>query len=162
MTVSEQCTILVVDDEQTNIEVLASIFEGEHEVLFAKDGAKALEIAKTALPDIILLDVLMPGMDGYEVCRLLKSQVATAEIPVIFITALGSPEAEQRGFEVGGADYIHYNRQDPSDFELLGLGLAQLSLFAAKTTFFRADNSIWACNMAGDHLEMACGADLPC
>jgi len=101
-----QPRILVVDDELSNIEVIADIFEEDHEVLFATDGERALEIAATAMPDVILLDVMMPGIDGYEVCKRLKAQRHTSEIPVIFITSLNDNNAETRGLELGAADYI--------------------------------------------------------
>ncbi len=102
----ERPTILIVDDEPINIEVLASILESEYEVVFATNGAQALELAATTRPDLVLLDVVMPGMDGYEVCTQLKSNKATAGIPVIFATALGDREAETRGLELGAVDYV--------------------------------------------------------
>lgn len=101
-----QPRILVVDDRLTNIELIADIFGEEYEVLFATEGEKALEIAATENPGVILLDVMMPGMDGYEVCRRLKANHRTEEIPVIFITALGDEEAETRGLELGAVDYV--------------------------------------------------------
>lgn len=106
MTAKLQDRILIVDDELTNIEVIADIFGEDHEILFATEGEKALEIAATAQPDVILLDVIMPGMDGYEVCRQLKLERQTAGIPVIFITALGDVAAETRGLELGAMDYV--------------------------------------------------------
>lgn len=101
-----QPRILVVDDRMTNIEVIADIFGDDYEVLFAMDGEKALEIAAAENPEVILLDVMMPGMDGHEVCRRLKAERLTKGIPVIFITALGDEEAEMRGLELGAADYV--------------------------------------------------------
>jgi diguanylate cyclase (GGDEF)-like protein len=101
-----QARILVVDDQLTNIELIADIFGDDYEVLFATEGAKALEIAATEKPELILLDVMMPGMDGYEVCRRLKAKHLTERIPVIFITALGDEEAESRGLESGAVDYV--------------------------------------------------------
>lgn len=98
--------ILVVDDEPTNIEVLADIFDDDYEILFATEGGKALEIAATAQPDVILLDVMMPIMDGHEVCRRLKMDRQTAGIPVIFITGLSDVAAETRGLELGAMDYV--------------------------------------------------------
>lgn len=106
MTVFERATILIVDDEPINIEVLAAILESDYEVVFATDGARAIELAENVRPDLILLDVVMPGMDGYEVCTRLKSNKATAGIPVIFATALGDREAETRGLELGAVDYV--------------------------------------------------------
>ncbi len=101
-----QPRLLTVDDEPVNIEILAGLFEDDHEVLFATNGPKALEIAATAIPDLILLDVMMPGMDGHEVCRRLKANPATRDIPVIFVTAMSQETDETRGFELGAVDYI--------------------------------------------------------
>ncbi|MBF0158325.1 MAG: diguanylate cyclase [Magnetococcales bacterium] len=98
--------ILVVDDEPINIELIADIFSEGHEVLFAMTGEKALEIATAELPDVILLDVMMPGIDGYEVCRRLKEQPATSRIPIIFITSLDDVGSETRGLELGAMDYV--------------------------------------------------------
>ncbi|CAA7620903.1 conserved hypothetical protein [Candidatus Terasakiella magnetica] len=98
--------ILVIDDDPLNIQILHDILGGEHEIVVASDGAKALELARRASPDLILLDIMMPGMNGYEVCSHLKAYPATADIPVIFITSLGDIDAEIRGLEVGAADYV--------------------------------------------------------
>lgn len=106
MTSPSQEKILIVDDEMTNIELLAEIFDEHYEVLFANNGNKALEIARNARPDIILLDVMMPGIDGFETCAQLKAQRSLKDIPVIFITGMGDGEAEVRGLELGAADYV--------------------------------------------------------
>ncbi len=99
--------ILVVDDDPANIEVIAGIFEdGDYEVQFATDGERALELAVSSGPDVVLLDVMMPGMDGFEVCRRLQSQRATSGIAVIFITGMGDLEAEAQGLELGAVDYV--------------------------------------------------------
>src|SRR5262245_33218097 len=83
-------TILVVDDSPTNLQVLVRTLEGSgHRILAAKDGPTALDIARRAQPDLILLDVMMPGMDGFEVCRTLKADEKTRRIMVIFLSALG-------------------------------------------------------------------------
>ena len=103
---TRQASILIVDDEVTNIEVLSSILEDEHETYFATSGPDAIEIARSSKPDLILLDVLMPGMDGYEVCRRIKAEPVTADIPVMFTTALGDHTAETKGLELGAIDYI--------------------------------------------------------
>ena len=101
-----QSRILVVDDEPANIELIADIFEHDYEVLFAMNGEKALEIAAAAAPDLILLDVMLPGMDGFEVCSRLKAEPLTRDIPVIFVTGLGDTAAETKGLELGAMDYI--------------------------------------------------------
>lgn len=98
--------LLLVDDEATNLQVLRHILQEEYRLLFAKDGGKALEMAEREQPDLILLDVMMPGMTGYEVCEALKAQAHLQAVPVIFVTALVDVEDEARGFAVGAVDYI--------------------------------------------------------
>jgi len=100
-------TILVVDDSATNLQVLARTLQGSgHRILAAKDGPTAIEIAKKAKPDLILLDVMMPGMDGFEVLRELKSQPETRNILVIFLSARGEVADKVSGLELGAIDYI--------------------------------------------------------
>ncbi len=98
--------ILIVDDDTANIRALASVLEDRYEVRFATSGRRALELAAADPPELVLLDVMMPGLDGYAVCRLLKTDPATADVPVIFITALSSPEEEAFGLETGAVDYV--------------------------------------------------------
>jgi diguanylate cyclase (GGDEF)-like protein len=98
--------ILVVDDAMENVQILNGALENEHEVLFALSGDKALEIARTQHPDLILLDAMMPGKDGYAVCKELRGAAETRDIPVIFITALKTPEDETRALAAGAADFI--------------------------------------------------------
>jgi len=98
--------VLVVDDEPNNLQLLGQILQDQYQLSFATDGAKALDAAWKVKPDIILLDIMMPEMDGYEVCRRLKADPETSKIPVIFVTAMGEMEDEHLGFEVGGVDYI--------------------------------------------------------
>ena len=98
--------LLLVDDEPTNLQVLRQILQQDYRLLFATDGARALELARAQQPDLILLDVMMPGMDGLAVCQALKAEAATAAIPVIFVTALSDSLDEARGFDVGCVDYI--------------------------------------------------------
>jgi putative two-component system response regulator len=98
--------ILAVDDEASNLQLLRQILQEQYRLLFAKDGARALELAHQEKPDLILLDVMMPGMSGYEVCAALKAHPATASTPVIFVTALTDPDDEVEGFEAGAVDYI--------------------------------------------------------
>ncbi len=99
-------SILIVDDDPKNIRLLASLFEDDYDILFATDGKKALEIALHEKPDLILLDVMMPEMDGYQVCKTLKNDALTTEIPIIFITANSSVNEEIHGLEIGASDYI--------------------------------------------------------
>ena len=98
--------LLLVDDEPTNLQVLRHILQADYRLLFATDGARALQVAREQLPQLILLDIMMPGMDGYAVCRALKADPATAAIPVIFVTALNDSQDETAGFDVGAVDYI--------------------------------------------------------
>ncbi|ABO25065.1 two-component system response regulator [Shewanella loihica] len=102
----EKATVLVVDDTPENIDILVGILGDEYKVKVAIDGPKALAIAGKSAPDIILLDVMMPGMNGYEVCKRLKQEPLTAHIPVIFVTALTDVADETQGFELGAVDYI--------------------------------------------------------
>ena len=98
--------ILIVDDAMENIQILHHALQDEHDVLFAMNGAKALEMAQHQLPDVILLDAIMPDMDGYDVCRALRASAATRDIPIIFVTALKTPEDETRALDAGAADFI--------------------------------------------------------
>ncbi len=98
--------ILAVDDEASNLALLRQILQDHYRLLFAKDGARALDLARQERPDLILLDVMMPGMSGYEVCAALKAHPGTAAIPVIFVTALTDTDDELEGFEAGAVDYI--------------------------------------------------------
>jgi DNA-binding response OmpR family regulator len=98
--------ILIVDDTATNVQILHEALKNEFKTFFALNGHDALQQARSIAPDLILLDVMMPGMDGFEVCRQLKDDVLLREIPVIFITALGQSEEESKGLRLGAADYI--------------------------------------------------------
>ena len=100
-------SILLVDDNPTNLQVLFQTLEGVGcKLLVAKNGEIALSIAGKALPDLILLDIMMPGIDGYEVCRQLKANRATSSIPVIFLSALGDTEDKVKGLQLGAVDYV--------------------------------------------------------
>src|SRR5271155_6144897 len=104
----QKSTVLLVDDAPANIQIANSILKDHYKIRIATSGAKALELVKVVpLPDLILLDVMMPEMDGYEVCTRLKSDPETRDIPVIFLTGQTEIEDETRGFEVGAVDYIH-------------------------------------------------------
>lgn len=98
--------ILLVDDEPTNLRVLRTVLSDVYRLLFAKNGTEALQLAAQHQPDLILLDVMMPGMTGFEVCTALKADAATQHIPVIFVTALRDEIDETQGFAVGAVDYI--------------------------------------------------------
>ncbi|MBO9643029.1 MULTISPECIES: HD-GYP domain-containing protein [Pseudacidovorax] len=99
-------TVLVVDDEPLNLQVVRSMLHTDYRLVFAKDGRSALALASAAAPDLVLLDVMMPGMTGYEVCRELKSQELTRYVPVIFATALADEANEELGLACGAVDYV--------------------------------------------------------
>ena len=100
--------LLLVDDDSENIQVVHAILKDKYKIRVATNGVRALELAKTEpLPELILLDVMMPHMDGYQACSLLKADPKTREIPVIFLTGKTDVTDETRGFEVGAVDYIH-------------------------------------------------------
>ncbi|MDD5295705.1 MAG: response regulator [Rhodocyclaceae bacterium] len=100
-------TILVVDDVPDNIDVLVGILREDYRVIFATNGPDALATAQRQKPDLILLDVMMPGMSGFEVCTRLKHDIRTRDIPVIFITALSEFRDEEKGLGLGAVDYLH-------------------------------------------------------
>ncbi|GBL59520.1 chemotaxis protein CheY [Pseudomonas citronellolis] len=103
----DQEVILVVDDQPDNLMLMSELLMGQYQVRVAGSGAKALRLAASEpRPDLVLLDIMMPEMDGYEVCRQLKADPLTAEIPVIFLTGMVSTADEQRGLDLGAVDYI--------------------------------------------------------
>ncbi|QZA79832.1 response regulator [Deefgea piscis] len=107
LDLTEKATILVVDDTPVNVSLLSALLQDIYKVKVATGGEKALKIVQSENPpDLILLDIMMPGMDGYQVCEVLKKDPATRHIPIIFLTAMTSTEDEKKGLELGGADYI--------------------------------------------------------
>jgi putative two-component system response regulator len=108
-----ECVVLAVDDAEVNLTILADALSDECEVAVATDGPTALAAVAEAEPDLILLDVMLPGMDGFDVLRRLKADEATAHIPVILVTALADSESKARGFELGAVDYV------PKPFDLM-------------------------------------------
>ena len=103
---SPRPTILVVDDTPQNLALMRDLLETDYTVKLAPSGERALKIAHNQPPDLVLLDIMMPDIDGYEVCRRLKADPLTADIPVIFFTARSETQDEQMGFALGAADYI--------------------------------------------------------
>ncbi len=99
--------ILVVDDTPANLKLLTDLLKEQYRVKVANNGVKALELAANTPPDLVLLDIMMPHLDGYEVCRRLKANQATRNVPVIFLTAKIEIEDEELGFSVGAVDFIH-------------------------------------------------------
>ena len=121
--------ILVVDDNRENLQVVGSLLrKKEYNVIAADNAQDAIDFAVRKIPDLILLDIMMPGEDGYSVCRRLKNRNMTKKIPVIFLTAKQDQESLQKAFEIGGIDYISkpFNK-----YELLARIKAQLDLQAA-------------------------------
>jgi putative two-component system response regulator len=98
--------VLVVDDAPENLAVMSELLRGDYRVLVATSGERALALAASSPPDLIVLDVMMPGLDGYEVCRRLKDSAATAHIPIIFLTSIDDEDSERTGFELGAVDFV--------------------------------------------------------
>mgnify|MGYP006280819943 CR=1 FL=1 len=99
-------TIMIIEDEKTNVDILLEAFKDDYQVMVALDGETALEAIKSNHPDLILLDIMLPKINGYQVCRRLKNDSRTAEIPVIFATAMSENTNERKGLELGAIDYI--------------------------------------------------------
>ena len=106
MDSSSNFTVMVVDDTEINIDILVETLSGEYDISVAMDGESALQDIAENPPDLILLDIMMPGMDGYQVCKKLKSEDTTKNIPVIFLTALAEERNEAKGLQLGAVDYI--------------------------------------------------------
>jgi serine phosphatase RsbU (regulator of sigma subunit) len=124
--------ILIVDDTPANIKILADLLRKDYTLSVATSGANALEIAASAdLPDLVLLDITMPEMDGYEVCRHLKADPATRDVPVIFVTAMSEVEDETKGFSLGAVDYVTKPIRPPI---VKARVAAQLELASARRT----------------------------
>ena len=105
MTDSKPC-VLIIEDNPTILKTLGNILKEDYSVLAAKNGEKGIASARKNNPDIILLDIMMPGMTGFDVIEVLKSDDATKNIPVIFLTGDGSANSKEKGFKLGAADYI--------------------------------------------------------
>jgi phosphoserine phosphatase RsbU/P len=118
--------ILIVDDVKTNIDVLVNALRDEYKLSVALDGEAALRSVEKNAPDLVLLDIMMPGLDGYEVCRRLRAAEPTRELPVMFLSALEDVQNKARGFEVGGNDYL------TKPFEVLEVKARVRSLLKAK------------------------------
>jgi sigma-B regulation protein RsbU (phosphoserine phosphatase) len=118
--------ILIVDDVKTNIDILVEALRDEYKLSVALDGAAALRSVEKNTPDLVLLDIVMPGLDGYEVCRQLRAQESTRELPIMFLSALEDVKDKTRGFEVGGNDYL------TKPFEVLEVKARVRSLLKAK------------------------------
>ena len=104
---NEDIRVLIVDDNKSNLQIIAQVLhKAGYQVIMTRDGPHAIEVAKENPPDIILLDIMMPGMDGFEACRILRTMEQTSLIPIIFLSAKDEDTNIETGFEVGGTDYI--------------------------------------------------------
>ncbi len=149
-----EAKLLLVDDEPNNLKLLQQILKPHYQLMFANCGEKALEAAKTHLPQLILLDVMMPDIHGFEVCRRLKADPATADIPVIFVTAMGEIENEAEGFDVGAVDYL---RKPVSAPIVLRRVKTHLSLVRAQTLEDLAHAAILMLGEAGHYNDTDTG-----
>src|SRR4051794_34562670 len=120
------CRVLLVDDAKTNLDILVEGLKSDHKLSLALNGEMALQVASRMPPDLVLLDIVMPGMDGYEVCRRLREAPETAEVPIMFLSSLEEVQNKARGFEVGGNDYL------TKPFEMVEVKARIRSLLKAK------------------------------
>jgi len=109
----DRARVLIVDDVASNLLILEAILGRDYDLLVSMTGEEALRIAAAKHPDLIVLDIKLPDIDGYDVCRRLKGDAATRTIPVIFCTALDEAENQRRGFEVGAVDYVTKPLSEP-------------------------------------------------
>ena len=102
------CRVLLVDDAKTNLDILVEGLKSDHKLSLALNGATALQIAARTPPDLVLLDIMMPEMDGYEVCRRLRQMPETAEVPIMFLSSLEEVQDKTRGFEAGAVVIVKH------------------------------------------------------
>ena len=121
------CRVLIVDDVPDNVEILVAALKDDYKLSVAIDGERALRAVEKSPPDLVLLDIMMPGIDGYEVCRRLRAADATRELPIVFLSALEDVESKTRGFELGANDYL------TKPFEILEVKARVRSLLKAKS-----------------------------
>ena len=120
------CRVLLVDDAKANLDILVEGLKSDHKLSLALNGEMALQIAARTPPDLVLLDIVMPGLDGYEVCRRLRQMPETAEVPIMFLSSLEEVQDKTRGFEAGANDYL------TKPFEMLEVKARVRSLLKAK------------------------------
>jgi phosphoserine phosphatase RsbU/P len=120
------CRVLLVDDAKANLDILVEGLKSDHKLSLALNGEMALQIAARTPPDLVLLDIVMPGLDGYEVCRRLRQMPETAEVPIMFLSSLEEVQNKTRGFEAGANDYL------TKPFEMLEVKARVRSLLKAK------------------------------
>src|SRR6188508_701487 len=121
-----ECRVLVVDDMKANVDMLVEALRGEHKLSVALDGEAALRAVQKSPPDLLLLDIVMPDLDGYEVCRRLRADPAHRELPIMFLSSLEDVRDKARGFELGANDYL------TKPFEILEVQARVRSLLKAK------------------------------
>src|SRR4029450_6337760 len=126
MKALSDCRVLLVDDAKANLDILVEGLKSEHKLSLALNGETALQIAARTPPDLVLLDIMMPGLDGYEVCRRLRQMPETAEGPIMFLSSLEEVQNKTRGFEAGANDYL------TKPFEMLEVKARVRSLLKAK------------------------------
>src|SRR6187401_1944497 len=120
------CRVLLVDDAKANLDILVEGLKGDHKLSLALNGETALQIAQRMPPDLVLLDIVMPGLDGYEVCRRLRALPETAEVPIVFLSSLEDVQNKSLGFEAGANDYV------TKPFDLLEVKARVRALLKAK------------------------------
>ena len=120
------CRVLIVDDAKANLDILVEGLKVEHKLSLAMNGEMALQLATRTPPDLVLLDIMMPGMDGYEVCRRMRQMPETADVPIMFLSSLEEVQNKTRGFEAGANDYL------TKPFEMLEVKARVRSLLKAK------------------------------
>ncbi|HVQ15342.1 MAG TPA: response regulator, partial [Vicinamibacterales bacterium] len=120
------CRVLLVDDAKANLDILVEGLKGDHKLSVAMSGETALQIAARTPPDLVLLDIVMPGLDGYQVCHRLRRMPETAEVPIMFLSSLEDVQNKTRGFEAGANDYL------TKPFEMLEVKARVRSLLEAK------------------------------
>ncbi len=121
------CRVLIVDDVKANVDILVQALTGEYKLSVALGGQQALDAVHRSAPDLVLLDIMMPDIDGYEICRRLRASAATRELPIMFLSSLEDVKDKARGFEVGGNDYL------TKPFEVLEVKARVRSLLKAKS-----------------------------
>ncbi len=121
-----ECRVLIVDDVKANVDVLVEALKDEYKLSVALNGENALRNVQKSPPDIVLLDIVMPGIDGYEVCRRLRESETTRELPIMFLSSLEDVKDKTRGFELGANDYL------TKPFEILEVKARVQSLLKAK------------------------------
>lgn len=150
-------TILIVDDDRVNLSILQELLSDDYRLLTAENGLQAIAVAKQNIPDLILMDITMPELDGINACAQLKASAETKDIPVIFLTALGSIMDETRGFDVGAVDYIH----KPISFPIVLRRIkTHLSLVRAEKLDMLARESIHMLGEAGHYNDTDTGVHI--